>query len=60
MRACTAVITEVSYHAKSTIEADISFLTMGEWRTEIDVLLQDIKDPDYTTKKDMEAAWAKV
>ncbi|KAL5508154.1 hypothetical protein ACEPAH_5772 [Sanghuangporus vaninii] len=66
MRACTAVVTEISYHKKKTIEADVSFLSEKEWRDELEVLLDDLLEEDgsfrRTTDLRSEAgvAWHKV
>ncbi|KAL5530325.1 hypothetical protein ACEPAF_6582 [Sanghuangporus sanghuang] len=66
MRACTAVVTEISYHNKKTIEADVSFLSEKEWRDELEVLLDDLLEEDgsfrRTTDLRSEAgvAWHKV
>lgn len=64
--ACTAVVTELSYHKKTTIEADISFLSEEEWRQELAVLLHDIVDEEGNVKRltdlksDAGVAWQKV
>jgi hypothetical protein len=42
--ACTAVITEISYQTEKTIDADVSFLSMEEWRDELTILLGDMAD----------------
>ncbi|KAL5487951.1 hypothetical protein ACEPAI_6059 [Sanghuangporus weigelae] len=66
MRACTAVVTEISYHNEKTIEADVSFLSEREWRDELEVLLDDLLEEDgsfrRTTDLRSEAgvAWHKV
>ncbi|KAF8812373.1 hypothetical protein BYT27DRAFT_7087741 [Phlegmacium glaucopus] len=66
MRACTAVVTELAYHEKNTIDADISFLSELEWRQELGVLLQDLVDEDGNIKRitdlksDAGVAWQKV
>ncbi|PPR06571.1 hypothetical protein CVT24_001752 [Panaeolus cyanescens] len=66
MRACTAVVTEISYNKKSTIDADIAFLSEAEWRQELDVLLHDLVDEDGNIrrindlKSDAGIAWQKV
>ncbi|KAH8084308.1 hypothetical protein BXZ70DRAFT_957636 [Cristinia sonorae] len=66
MRACTSVVTEISYHGKSSIEGDVSFLSDAEWRAELGVLLDDLKDADGNLKhvKNMRSeagiAWSKV
>ncbi|KAK0206486.1 Dynamin family-domain-containing protein [Desarmillaria ectypa] len=66
MRACTAVVTEIAYHDKQTIDADVSFLTAAEWKEELSVLLQDLVNEDGTIKRstdlksDAGVAWQKV
>ncbi|KAF8974240.1 hypothetical protein BDZ97DRAFT_1945601 [Flammula alnicola] len=66
MRACTAVVTELAYHNKSTVDADISFLSETEWRQELAVLLHDLVDEDGNIKRitdlksDAGVAWQKV
>ena len=64
--ACTAVVTELAYHEKPTIEADVSFLSELEWRQEMTILLQDLVDEDGNIKRstdlksDAGIAWQKV
>ncbi|KAJ3510297.1 hypothetical protein NLJ89_g4757 [Agrocybe chaxingu] len=64
--ACTAVVTEIAYHKKSTIDADISFLSEAEWRQELGVLIHDLVDEDGNIKRstdiksDAGIAWQKV
>ncbi|KAK7470729.1 hypothetical protein VKT23_002151 [Stygiomarasmius scandens] len=66
MRACTAVVTEIGYHDKNTIDADVSFLTEAEWKQELAVLLHDLVDEDGSLKRtsdlksDAGVAWHKV
>ncbi|KAH9951754.1 Dynamin family-domain-containing protein [Amylocystis lapponica] len=66
MRACTAVVTEIGYHAKKTIDGDVSFLSEQEWREELAVLLDDLVDEDGNVKRstdlrsDAGVAWSKV
>ncbi|KAG2135905.1 uncharacterized protein EDB93DRAFT_1303704 [Suillus bovinus] len=66
MRACTAVVTEIAYHAAPTINADVSFLSEAEWRAELAVLLDDLVDGDGNLKRntdlrsDSGVAWHKV
>ncbi|KAG9038318.1 hypothetical protein FRB95_001730 [Tulasnella sp. JGI-2019a] len=66
MRACTAVVTEISYKKGPSIMADVSFLTKDEWKAELDVLLTDLLDEDGRPRKvtDMRSeagvAWSKV
>lgn len=64
--ACTAVITEISYHKKKTIEADISFLSKEEWKSELAILLDDMVEEDGSLRRftdmrsDAGIAWHKV
>ncbi|KAL0573914.1 hypothetical protein V5O48_008034 [Marasmius crinis-equi] len=66
MRACTAVVTEISYHEKRTVDADVSFLSAEEWKQELSVLLHDLVDQDGSLKRindlksDAGVAWHKV
>lgn len=66
MRACTAVVTEIAYHSKPTIEADVSFLTETEWKEELGILIDDLVDEDghlrrlTDLKSDAGIAWSKV
>ncbi|CDO74067.1 hypothetical protein BN946_scf185043.g117 [Trametes cinnabarina] len=66
MRACTAVVTEIAYHKKKTIDGDVSFLTEQEWIDELKVLLDDLVDEDGHVKRstdlrsDAGIAWSKV
>lgn len=59
-------MTELAYHAKSTIDADVSFLSEAEWRAELTVLLHDLVDEDGNLKRstdlksDAGVAWQKV
>ena len=65
--ACTAVVTEISYHNKANIEADVTFLSEEEWRQELGILLQDLFDEDSgqikrvnDLKSEAGVAWSKV
>ncbi|KAF8066794.1 hypothetical protein FPV67DRAFT_1670264 [Lyophyllum atratum] len=49
-RACTSVITEISYHDKAESSAQIHFLTQEEWSQEIRVRVGDIQDDDNEQK----------
>ncbi|KAL9712639.1 hypothetical protein Ac2012v2_003876 [Leucoagaricus gongylophorus] len=66
MRACTAVVTEIGYHNKSTIDADVTFLSLAEWKSELTVLLHDMVDEDGNLKRstdlksDAGIAWSKM
>jgi hypothetical protein len=60
------VVTEIAHHNKSTIDADVSFLSIQEWRDELAVLLDDLVEEDGTIKRttnlnsDAGIAWSKV
>lgn len=66
MSACTAVVTEIAFHPKKTVDADISFLSEAEWKQELSVLLDDLVDEDGSLKRstdlrsDAGVAWSKV
>ncbi|KAJ7937120.1 hypothetical protein B0H13DRAFT_2226534 [Mycena leptocephala] len=67
MRACTAVVTEIAHHKKKTIDADVSFLSADEWKSELEILLGDLVEEDGTLKRssdlksgDAGVAWSKV
>ncbi|KZT43419.1 hypothetical protein SISSUDRAFT_693111 [Sistotremastrum suecicum HHB10207 ss-3] len=66
MRACTAVITEISHHKKKTIDADVSFLTLEEWKAELTILLEELTDEDGNVRRSTDlrseagVAWHKV
>ncbi|XP_075772725.1 uncharacterized protein LOC102447370 isoform X4 [Pelodiscus sinensis] len=52
MRACTAVVVEISRNAgKSLYEADVEFLSKEEWDNELKALLEDMKDKSGNLKK---------
>ncbi|XP_068789696.1 uncharacterized protein [Struthio camelus] len=52
MRACTAVVVEISKTAEtSPYEADIEFLSKEEWFSELKALLEDMKDKSGNLKK---------
>jgi hypothetical protein len=60
------VVTEIAYHKKKTIDADVSFLSEQEWKAELEILLTDLVDEEghlkRTTdlKSDAGVAWQKV
>lgn len=64
--ACTAVVTEIAYHKKKTIDGDVSFLTEQEWRDELAVLRDDLIDEEGHIKRstdlrsDAGIAWSKA
>jgi hypothetical protein len=39
--ACTAVVTQIAYHAAKTIEGHVSFLNEEEWMAELETLCGD-------------------
>ncbi|KAG9082296.1 hypothetical protein FRC06_005133, partial [Ceratobasidium sp. 370] len=66
MRACTAVVTEIRYHNKTTIAAEIEFLALSEWKAELESLLDDLVDKDGKLRRladlrsDAGVAWHKA
>lgn len=60
------MVTEIAYHKKTTVDADISFLSENEWKQELSVLLHDLVDEDGNVKRvadlksDAGVAWQKV
>jgi uncharacterized small protein (DUF1192 family) len=60
------VVTEIAYHSKATIDADISFLSVAEWKQELAVLQHDLIEEDGSLKRttdlksDAGVAWQKV
>ncbi|XP_043922330.1 uncharacterized protein LOC122797873 [Protopterus annectens] len=64
MRACTASVVEVSYNTKNQkYEADVEFFTEQEWYTELEALIDDLRDTSGKLEKccpdsDTEAAVA--
>ena len=42
-KACTSTVTQISYHDKPSIEADIEFLSEADWREELAKLLSDVQ-----------------
>ena len=45
------MVTEVAYHDKPTIDADVSFLSLEEWKEELKVLLEDLIDEDGNLRR---------
>ncbi|KAI5795262.1 hypothetical protein EDC01DRAFT_654675 [Geopyxis carbonaria] len=67
MRACTAVVTEISYNneTEARYRAKIEFITPADWQKELAVLFQDLLDESgkvkrTTTESDAGIAWAKI
>ena len=47
MRACTAVVTEISYnHDDEPYRAQVEFISSAEWEKELKTLFQDLLDGD--------------
>ncbi|CAE6530132.1 unnamed protein product [Rhizoctonia solani] len=66
MRACTAVVTEIGYHDKNSIVAEVEFLARLEWKSELEILLDDLVEENGKLKRlsdlrtDAGVAWAKM
>lgn len=64
--ACTAVVTEIGYHNKNTIAAEVEFLALSEWKAELEILVDDLVDEEGKLKRlsdlrsDSGVAWHKV
>lgn len=54
MRACTAVVTEISYNYEETYPycAQIEFISPADWRKELETLFQDLLDGDGKLSRD--------
>jgi GTPase SAR1 family protein len=53
MRACTAVITEISYNYDSAAySAEIEFIAATDWRVELETLFKDLLDGSGNVSKD--------
>ena len=53
MRACTAVITEISYNYDSTAySAEIEFISDRDWRLELETLFKDLLDGSGNVSRD--------
>lgn len=53
MRACTAVVTEISYnHEECPYRADIEFITVADWEKELETLFQDLLDGNGNVSRD--------
>ena len=53
MRACTAVVTELSYNSDDrAYRAEIEFISEDDWRKELTILFQDLVAEDGTVSKD--------
>ncbi|KAK5950264.1 hypothetical protein OHC33_008733 [Knufia fluminis] len=69
MRACTAVVTEISYNFKNELyRAEIEFIGQDDWRKELTILYQELLDAngniarEAAINEDSEAgiAWSKL
>ena len=53
MRACTAVVTEISYnHDDKSYRAQIEFISPADWEKELRIIFQDIMDGDGKVSRD--------
>lgn len=53
MRACTAVVTEISYnHEEEPYRAQIEFIKLEDWERELKVLFQDLLDSNGTVSRE--------
>lgn len=53
MRACTAVVTEISYnHGEKPYRAQIEFISPADWEKELKTLFQDLLDGDGKVSRD--------
>ncbi|KDQ17600.1 hypothetical protein BOTBODRAFT_29776 [Botryobasidium botryosum FD-172 SS1] len=66
MRACTAVVTEIGYHSRKSVAAEVTFLSVEQWKAELAILLDDLRDEDGRVKHSVDlssesgTAWHKV
>lgn len=53
MRACTAVVTEISWNdEEKPYRAEIEFATLEDWRKELEILFNDLLDSNGNVSKD--------
>ncbi|MCJ1384792.1 hypothetical protein MMC17_007910 [Xylographa soralifera] len=53
MRACTAVVTELSYnYDDDTYRAEIEFITIADWEKELQILFKDLLDDSGNVSRD--------
>ncbi len=53
MRACTAVVTEISYNSgDKPYRAQIEFISIADWEKELRTLFQDVLDGDGKVSRD--------
>ncbi|ELU13237.1 hypothetical protein CAPTEDRAFT_212491 [Capitella teleta] len=67
MRACTAVVVEISESKSGSYESDIEFLSEKEWYNELEMLLTDLQGTDGRVKArqpdpqtEAGVAWSKI
>ncbi|KAJ3528184.1 hypothetical protein NMY22_g9515 [Coprinellus aureogranulatus] len=69
MRACTSVVTKISYHKHREIRAEITFMSKAEWRQEVKAVLSDwashADDGNFSGKiadlrEEAKIAWEKI
>jgi len=67
MRACTAVVTEISYNTETDgpYRAKIEFISEADWLKELKALYQDLMDEygemkNVSRDQDASVAWAKI
>ncbi|OJT13324.1 hypothetical protein TRAPUB_10090 [Trametes pubescens] len=54
-------VTEIAYNPNKNLKADIEYLTAAEWKEEVNVLLEDLRDPTSSVNtEEVEVARAKV
>jgi len=51
MCTCTAVVTEIRYHKHKHISVQVDFLSRAQWKKEVTVLLEDLRDDDGNTPR---------
>ena len=53
MRACTAVVTEISYnHEEQPYRAQVEFISLADWRKELETLFHDLIDTNGAVSKE--------
>ncbi|KAI0315371.1 hypothetical protein OF83DRAFT_1293359 [Amylostereum chailletii] len=63
MQACTAAVTEISYHEHDYIEGTITFVSLDQWLTEIRSVLDRVDDVTPDNAEEIlrnDASWEKV
>ena len=60
MRACTAVITEISYnHGAGSYRAEIDFIDAADWRYEVQILFDEILESNEDGAENNESTYAR-